>query len=84
MSVEDKLLSRQLQRELYRRRHLDLSDVRLDVTRGVGYVGGTIRPSTGEFIDPKVEAKALADSVKRIPGLRDCIIDVKWDIGAKR
>ncbi|MHB9130760.1 MAG: hypothetical protein ACYDBB_06680 [Armatimonadota bacterium] len=84
MSVEDKQLARLLTREMYRRRHLDLSDMRLDVTRGVGYIGGTIRPSTGEFIDPKTEAKALTDSVKRVPGLRDCVIDVKWDTGSKR
>ncbi|MHB9026753.1 MAG: hypothetical protein ACYC7E_21690 [Armatimonadota bacterium] len=84
MSVEDKQLGRELSREMNRRRHLDISDVRLSVTRGVGYIGGTLRPSVGEFFDPKVELNSLKEISKRIPGLRDLVVEVKFDMGAKR
>jgi osmotically-inducible protein OsmY len=83
MSVEDKTLARLLFRELNRRRHLDLSDVKCSVTRGVGYIGGIIRPSLGEFMDPKAELKAIQDGAKRVPGIRDVTIDVRFEMSAK-
>jgi hypothetical protein len=84
MSVEDKKLARELQRELYRRRHLDLTETKYSVTRCVAYIGGIIRPSMGEYIDPKVEEKALIDGAKRVPGLRDVVFEAKFVIDAKR
>ncbi|HEY3418014.1 MAG TPA: hypothetical protein VGM23_14140 [Armatimonadota bacterium] len=84
MSVEDKQLGREVSRELNRRRQLDISDVRMSVTRGVAYIGGTIRASVGEFIDPKVELKSLQEISKRVPGLRDLVVDVKFELGSKR
>ena len=84
MSVEDKQLCRDLQRELNRRRHLDLSDTKVTVTRGVGYVSGIIRASMGEFLDPKAEAKALQDISRRMHGLRDLVIEAKIEQSSRK
>lgn len=84
MSVEDKKLLRELMRDLGRRRNLDLTDVKVSVSRAVGYVGGILRPAPGEFLEPKAEAKAILDSCRRIPGLRDVVFEARWELGSKR
>jgi hypothetical protein len=84
MSVEDKQMTRELTRELYRRRNLDLSDARINVARGVGYIGGVIRPAIGEYIHPKDELKTLQDVAKRVRGLRDLVIDARFEMGRRR
>jgi len=84
MSVEDKKLTRELMRELNRRRNIDVSDVRCSVSRAVGYISGVIRAAPGEFLDPKAEAKSILDGCRRIPGLRDVSIDARFEVGSKR
>ncbi|HOS42212.1 MAG TPA: hypothetical protein PK794_00825 [Armatimonadota bacterium] len=84
MSVEDRTMARLVMRELGRRRHLDLTDVKVSVSRGVAYIAGIIRPSLGEWLDPKAEMKAIMDGCKRVPGLRDVAFEAKFDQGAKK
>jgi len=84
MSVEDKQLLRELTREMNRRSNLDISDIRLGVTRGVAYIGGIIRPSLGEIIDPKVDTEHIKEAVKRIPNMKDVIFDARFEISTKR
>lgn len=84
MSVEDRTMARLLMREVNRRRHLDLTEIKVSVSKGIGYVGGIIRPNLGEFMDPKAEMKAITDGAKRIPGIRDVVIDAKFDISSRK
>jgi len=84
MSVEDKLLARELMRELSRHRNLDISDVKVSCSRGIGYIAGVIRGAPGEFIDPKVEAKAIAEGARRVNGMKDVQIDAKFEISHKK
>ena len=84
MSVEDKQLLRELTRELNRRSNIDISDIRLGVTRGVAYIGGIIRPSLGELVDPKTEGEHIKEAVKRIPNMKDVMFDAKFEISTKR
>jgi hypothetical protein len=83
MSVEDRTTARLVTRELNRRRHLDLTDVKVSVSRGVAYIGGIIRPMLGEWMDPKVEMKAIMDGCKRVPGLKDVAFEAKFEQGSK-
>jgi len=84
MSVEDKQLLRELTREMNRRRSIDISDIRLGVTRGVAWVGGIIRPSLGEIFDPKTEAEQIKEAIKRIPNMKDVTFEAKIEISTKR
>lgn len=84
MSVEDKKIARELLRELSRRRNIDVSDTKVSVSRAVGYVSGIIRAAPGEYLDPKAEAKSILDSCRRIPGLRDVVLEARWELGSKR
>lgn len=83
MSVEDRTTARLVMRELNRRRHLDLSDVKVSVSRGVAYVGGVIRASLGEWLDPKAEMKAILDGCRRVPGLKDVAFEARFEQGSK-
>lgn len=84
MSVEDRTTARLVMRELARRRHLDLAEVRVSVSRGVAYVAGIIRPMLGEYMDPKAEMKAITDGVKRVPNIKDVAFEAKFDMSAKK
>lgn len=83
MSVEDKRLLREVTRELNRRRSLDYSDTKVSVSRAVAYISGVIRPALGEFVDPKIEMKAIEDSVRRVNGIKDMAIDARFEISTK-
>jgi hypothetical protein len=84
MSVDDKRIWRLLQHEIYRRADLDLTDTLVSVQRGVGSITGIIRPMPGVYLNYKDEMKALMDSARRIPGLRDLVIDARWEAGSKK
>ena len=84
MSVEDKQIWRALERELTRRQDLDLSDTKVIVQRGIGYISGIIRPQVGSYIVPKEEIKAIMETSRRVPGLRDIVIDAKFVIDTKK
>jgi len=84
MSVEDKKLLREVMRELSRRRNIDASDVRLSVSRAVAYVGGVIRPAVGENLDVKFEIKNIIDGMRRIPGIRDAVVDARFEQSTKK
>lgn len=84
MSVEDKQMWRLLERELTRRQDLDFTDTKVSVARGIGYISGVIRPQLGSLIVPREEIKAIMDSTRRIPGLRDIVFDAKFVIDTKK
>lgn len=85
MSVEDKKLSRLLEHEMYRYQSLDVSDVNVQVTRSVGYIGGTIRPAAGlYYLNMKEEMRILTEASRKIPGLRDLVIDAKIETSPRR
>lgn len=85
MSVEDKRVSRLLEHELYRFQSLDISDVTVIVTRGVGYIGGVIRPATGMYsLNIKDEMRIIIEMSRKIPGLRDLVIDAKIEQSPRR
>jgi len=84
MSVEDKQLLRELNRELNRRQSIDISDIRLGVIRGVAWIGGIIRPSLGELFDPRVETEQIKEAVKRIPNMKDVTFEARFEISTKR
>ncbi len=79
MSVEDKQIARLVQRELNRRQTLDVTGVKIAVTRAVCTLSGVIKPSTGQFIRPAEEEKALLETARRIPGLKGMYIEVHWE-----
>ncbi len=81
MSVEDKKLARELLRELNRRRNIDVCETKVSVARCVGYISGVIRAAPGEYLDPKSEAKSILDASRRIPGLRDVVLEARWEAG---
>ncbi len=83
MSVEDKMIAREVMREFSRRRNLDASDVKISVSRGIGYVSGIIRAAPGENIDPKVEIKSIQESSRRIGGLKGLSIEATFDTSSK-
>jgi len=84
MSVEDKQAQRTLSRELFRRQSLDLADVIVSVMRGVGYISGVIRPQSGVYLNMKEEMQILKDMAKKVPGVRDIVIDAKIEQTSKR
>ena len=84
MSVEDKKMLREVMREMSRRRNIDISDTRLSVSRCVAYIGGVIRPAPGENLDIKFEIKNIQEGMRRIPGLRDAVVDARFENSTKR
>ncbi|MEI7832713.1 MAG: hypothetical protein WCJ56_05905 [bacterium] len=84
MSVEDKQIWRALERELTRRQDLDLSDTKVVVQRGIGYISGIIRPQQGAYIVPREEIKAIMETSRRVPGLKDIVIDARFVIDTKK
>lgn len=83
MSVEDKKIARDLVRELNRRRSLDIREAKVTVQRCVGTISGILRPAMGEVIDPKAEIKALQDNARRIGGLRELVIEARFELAPK-
>jgi len=84
MSVEDKHIGREVLREMNRRRSIDITDARMSVTRGIAWIGGIIRPSLGEEWDPKVEKEQIKDLLKRIPGVKDVVVEAKFEVSQKK
>lgn len=85
MSVEDKRLSRLLEHELHRFQSLDLTDALVTVIRGVGYIGGILRPMVGLYnLNMKEEMRLVHEGLKRVPGLRDLVIDAKIETSPRR
>lgn len=84
MGVEDKHIGREVLREMNRRRSIEIMDTRMSVTRGVVWVGGIIRASLGENWDPKVEKEQIKDMIKRVPGVKDVVIEAKFEVSSKK
>ena len=84
MSVEDRTTARLVMREVNRRRHLDITDIKVSVSRGVVYIAGVIRPSLGEWLDPKAEMKSIMDGCRRIAGVKDVAFEARFEQGSKK
>lgn len=80
MSVEDKKIGRLLERELHRNQSLDLDNITILVARGVGYLGGVLRPAAGlYYVNIKDEVRVLTENARKIPGLKDLVIDARLE-----
>ncbi|HEY3378269.1 MAG TPA: hypothetical protein VGL77_12325 [Armatimonadota bacterium] len=80
MGVEDKRIYRLVEHELHRYQNIDLEEVRVTVTNGIVYIGGVLRPAVGmHYINIKEEARIIGESMRKVPGMRDLVIDAKLD-----
>lgn len=78
MTVEDKRIGRLIEREIHRYQSLDVSETKVVVFHGVGYLGGILRPATGQYgLNMKEEMRILTEASRKIPGLKSLVIDAK-------
>lgn len=73
---EDTILAKTIMSELTRRR-INTSGVRVSVSMGIVRVEGTIRRIRGDNRDLSAELERAKDIIKRKPGVRDVIVNVK-------
>jgi hypothetical protein len=83
MGIEDKQMSRLLQREVHKRKGIDWTDAKINVQRGSGSISGIVREILGENIDWKQEARIIQDMARKI-GLREIFIDARFERGSKK
>ncbi len=80
MTVEDKRIGRLLEREIHRFQSVDVTDTKINVYHGVGYLGGVIRPAPGLYgLNMKEEIRIITESARKVPGLKSLVIDAKID-----
>lgn len=85
MSVEDKRIGRQLEREINRFQSLDLGDIRIQVFNGNAYVGGIIRPAIGQYsLNIKEELRVFTETSMKVPGIRSVTIDARVETSPKK
>ena len=85
MSLEDKKVTRQLERELNRFQSLDVTDTRVQVIHGTAYVGGIIRPATGQYsLNIKEEMRIFTEITLKVPGIRGLTIDARLETSPRR
>ncbi len=76
MKPEDVQLAKSIASELTRRR-LNISQVIITVSSGIVNIQGRIRRIRGDNRDLNLELQRARDIIKRKPGVRDVIINVK-------
>lgn len=76
MKPEDIQLAKSIASELTRRR-LNISQVIITVSSGIVNIQGRIRRIRGDNRDLNLELQRARDIIKRKPGVRDVIINVK-------
>lgn len=76
MSPEDSILTKSVMSELTRRR-INTSGVRVSVSMGIVRLEGTVRRIRGDNRDLNLEIEKARDIIKRKPGVRDVIVNVK-------
>ncbi len=76
MRPEDAILAKSIMSELARRR-INTSQLRVTVSMGIARVEGTIRRIRGDMRDLNQEIERAKDIIKRKPGIRDVVINVK-------
>lgn len=79
MPVEDMHMTRRVQRELGKRVALDTNLVNVRSVHGVVYVNGRVRAMRAVVnLSLEEEMAIVAQNIKRIPGVRDVIMDVAY------
>ncbi|MGB9607176.1 MAG: hypothetical protein ACPLPS_00125 [bacterium] len=76
MRPEDVLVSKSIMSELTRRR-INTSGLRVTTSMGIVRIEGVIRRIRGDNRDLNQEIERARDIIKRKPGVRDVIINVK-------
>jgi len=76
MRPEDSILAKSVMSELTRRR-INTSGVRVSVSMGIVRLEGTVRRIRGDNRDLNLEIEKARDIIKRKPGVRDVIVNVK-------
>ncbi|MBC7327334.1 hypothetical protein H5T87_04370 [bacterium] len=76
MKPEDAILAKSIMSELTRRR-LNTSGVIITASNGIVRIQGTIRRIRGDNRDLNYELERARDIIKRKPGVRDVVINVK-------
>lgn len=79
MPVEDMHMTRRVQRELGKRVALDTNLVTVRSIHGVVYVNGRVRAMRAVVnLSLEDEMAIVAQNIKRIPGVRDVIMEVSY------
>jgi hypothetical protein len=76
MRPEDAILSKSIMSELTRRR-ISISGLRVTTSMGIVRIEGVIRRIRGDNRDLNAELERARDIIKRKPGVRDVVINVK-------
>lgn len=76
MRPEDTILAKSIMSELTRRR-INTSGLRVTVSMGIARVEGVIRRIRGDNRDLEQELQRARDIIKRKPGVRDVVLNVK-------
>lgn len=78
MSVQDSLMVRNIMRDIGKH-PLDTSDLRVNVSSGVVYLQGRVKPIRGYYEDTDVDEilVTLCKCIRQHPGIRDIVVDVQ-------
>lgn len=76
MRPEDTILAKSIMSELTRRR-INTSGLRVTVSMGIARIEGTVRRIRGDNRDLQQELQKARDIIKRKPGVRDIVINVR-------
>jgi acid phosphatase class B len=79
MPLEDMQMTRRVQREIGKRVALDSTQVNTRAVHGVVYITGRVRAMRGAVnLSLEDEMQIVAQNIKRIPGVRDVVIEVSY------
>jgi|YelNatPaOPRAMG01_1025707.scaffolds.fasta_scaffold46336_2 hypothetical protein len=76
MRPEDAILAKSVMSELTRRR-INVSGLRVTASMGIVRIEGVVRRIRGDNRDLNFELERARDIIKRKPGVRDVVINVK-------
>ena len=82
MPIEDKQATRRVEREIWKL-PIDPTLVTVTVVNGVCYIGGRVRrmrTPEGRGVDLKKVMADLEDHLRKLPGIRDVVIDAVLEI----
>ncbi|MBI3947318.1 MAG: hypothetical protein HY321_15450 [Armatimonadetes bacterium] len=78
MPVEDLQMTRRVQREIGKRNSIDYSLMAIRSIHGIVYINGRVRPIRGREVNLQDEMGIVAQNIKRIPGVRDVVVEVQY------
>ncbi len=79
MSVEDMTMTREVMRDISRH-PVDASSLKVQVTRGVLYLGGTLARVRGGYDNdtPEEVLKIILRALRQKPGIREIVCEVEF------